>query len=145
MEIPRDREPRRSSGEALYVEREDGDAVTASVEDPERFEAVFDRYHSSIWSFLARLGGPERADELAGDVFLQAFRVRARYDPTLGTVRSWLYGIASNIMHTRKRSDARGMRARARLGTQPSLWSTPSTTSRTPSPTGGTWRWSPGH
>jgi RNA polymerase sigma factor (sigma-70 family) len=109
-------EPESTSGELVPV----GDAavVRASLEQPEQFEAVFEQHHQAIWRYLARLGGRERADELAGEVFLVAFTRRGSYDPQLGSVRSWLYGIASNLLHTRLRSDGRRRRAFERAASQ---------------------------
>lgn len=94
---------------------DDADAVAASLAQPERFGVVFDRYHAAIWAFLARHAGRDTADELAGDVFVTAFRNRQRYDPACGTVRAWLYGIAVNLQRTRWRSDARQARALERV------------------------------
>jgi RNA polymerase sigma-70 factor (ECF subfamily) len=91
------------------------DAVVESVEHPHRFEAVFDQYHRAIHEYLARTGGPGQADEHAGDVFVTAFSIRARYDPARGSVRAWLFGIAANVRHTRARSTRRGRRAWNRL------------------------------
>jgi RNA polymerase sigma factor (sigma-70 family) len=97
-----------------------GDAavVRASQRQPEEFETLFEQHHHVIWRYLARLGGRERADDLAGEVFLIAFTRRGCYDPELGSVRSWLYGIASNLLHTRLRSDWRRRRAFERAASQ---------------------------
>lgn len=105
-----------SGGKVLRVGADDdADAVAASLVQPERFGVVFDRYHAAIWAFLARQAGREAADELAGDVFVVAFRNRRRYDPACGTVRAWLYGIAMNLQRTRWRSEARQARALERV------------------------------
>jgi RNA polymerase sigma-70 factor (ECF subfamily) len=93
------------------VERDDAALLCASVRDPERFELIFERHHAAVWRFLARRGGRERADEIAGDVFVTAFACRDRFDPGRGSVEAWLYGIASNRLRTRLRSDARAARA----------------------------------
>ncbi len=90
-------------------------AMHASIERPQRFEAVFDRYHPVIYRHLAHLVGVDQADELAGDVFVTAFTVRARFDPAFGSVRAWLFGIAANVVRTRRRSEYRGIRARERI------------------------------
>jgi RNA polymerase sigma-70 factor (ECF subfamily) len=92
------------------------DAVVASVDHPHRFEAVFEQYHRAIHEYLARSVGRDRADELAGDVFVAAFAARPRYEPARGSVRAWLFGIAANIRRTRARSDWRGRRAWDRVG-----------------------------
>ena len=62
--------------------------------------------------------GADRADEYAGDVFVAAFDARVRYDPRLGGVRGWLFGIAANIRRNRARSDWRGRRAWGRVGVE---------------------------
>jgi len=86
-------------------------AMRASVDDPERFAAIFDRNHRVVWTYLARLAGPDIADEVSGEVFLTAFARRAQFDAERGEVRSWLYGIASNMLRTRLRSEGRARRA----------------------------------
>jgi RNA polymerase sigma factor (sigma-70 family) len=97
---------------------DDADIVVASLGDPNLFEAIFDRHHQRIWSYLARLGGRECADELAGDVFAAAFAGRAGFDPARGSVQAWLYGIASNRFRGRGRTQARALRAMSRLAAQ---------------------------
>lgn len=104
--------------EPSTVAAEMSDAVVASVEHPHRFEVVFERYHRAVYEYLARSVGPDRAEEYAGDVFVAAFTARVRYDPALGGVRAWLFGIATNIRLTRARSDRRGRRARDRVGAE---------------------------
>lgn len=93
----------------------DAVAVRASLDDPERFGEVFDRNYRVIWAYLARLAGREAAEDVACDVFLAAFRTRDRFDSSRGSVRSWLYGIASNLLRRRFRSDERARRAFSRV------------------------------
>jgi RNA polymerase sigma factor (sigma-70 family) len=97
------------------VEGLDEQAMRASLRDGAAFGAVFERHHLVIWRFLARSAGRQAADELAGEVFLIAFRRRASYDPKRGSVRSWLYGIAANQLRERGRRGARFQRAIVRL------------------------------
>jgi RNA polymerase sigma-70 factor (ECF subfamily) len=86
-------------------------AGSTTGDDLERFEDVFTEHHTAIWRYLARLGGRERADDLAGEVFLVAFRRRATYDPTRGPLSAWLYGIATNVYRNHVRSEWRRARA----------------------------------
>jgi RNA polymerase sigma-70 factor (ECF subfamily) len=86
--------------------------------DPQSFEAVFEQFHSSIWRFLARLGGREHADDLAGEVFVVALARRETFDPSRGSVRAWLYGIAANLSRTRLRGERRRARAFARAAAE---------------------------
>ena len=94
------------------------EAVLASIDHAHHFEAVFEQYHRTIHEYLARSVGPDRADEYAGDVFVAAFDARVRYDPRLGSVRGWLFGIAANIRRNRARSDWRSRRAWDRVGVE---------------------------
>jgi RNA polymerase sigma-70 factor (ECF subfamily) len=110
---------RPAHAESASVAAAMSDAVVESVDHPHRFEAVFEQYHRTIYGYLARAVGRDRADEYAGDVFVAAFAGRFRYDPDLGSVRAWLFGIAANIRHTRARSDWRGRRAWHRVGGEP--------------------------
>lgn len=89
-------------------------AITGSLERPELFTAVFDRYYPPVHRYLAQRVGQEIADDLASEVFLVAFDRRARYEPAQGSARPWLYGIATNLLHRHRRSEARRYRALAR-------------------------------
>jgi RNA polymerase sigma-70 factor (ECF subfamily) len=89
--------------------------VAASLTDPERFAAIFDRHHQPVWTYLARLGGREVADDLAGEVFVRAFACRSTYQADRGAVRAWLYGIATNLWRGRVRSTVRGAVAMRRM------------------------------
>jgi len=103
------------SGQEADVDVLDEEVMRASLRDATAFSAVFERHHLVIWRFLARSAGRQAADELAGEVFLIAFRRRASYDPERGSVRSWLYGIAANQLRERGRRAARLRRAVLRL------------------------------
>jgi RNA polymerase sigma-70 factor (ECF subfamily) len=92
----------------------DAEVVRASVAAPSRFEAIFDRHHTRIWRYLARVAGPSTADDLAADVFVAAFAARDRYDPERGAVVTWLYAIATNRLRTRQRRAGRELRAVSR-------------------------------
>ncbi|MEM9520200.1 MAG: RNA polymerase sigma factor [Actinomycetota bacterium] len=91
------------------------EAIAASIDDPSRFTDVFDRYHGVIWRYIARSWGPDIADDVAGDVFVQAFVGRDRFDASKGNVRAWLYGIATNTMRSAARRAGRAERAHARI------------------------------
>lgn len=96
----------------------DSDAgdLFASYADPDRFAVLFDRYHADIRRYAAsRLGG-ERADDVAAETFLVAFRTRGRYRVQVsGGVRAWLFGIATNLIRRQHRDEERRYRALAKL------------------------------
>ena len=59
--------------------------------------------------------GPDEADSLLGEVFRIAFEKRSTYDLDRENARPWLYGIATNLVAKHRRSEARRIRASARL------------------------------
>ncbi|MEU9019458.1 RNA polymerase sigma factor [Actinomadura sp. NPDC048394] len=87
-----------------------------SLHDPDRFGEVFDAHFAEIHGYAARRLGPDAASDVASQTFLEAFRRRDRYDPARAAVRTWLYGIATNLIAKHRRSEVRALRARARLG-----------------------------
>ncbi|WP_433465901.1 RNA polymerase sigma factor [Spirillospora sp. CA-128828] len=106
-------DPPRDGGQG----RVDHSAVLRlSLRDPERFGDIFDAYFAEIHGYAAKRLGPDAASDVAAQTFLEAFHGRARYDASRAAVRTWLYGIATNVIGKHRRSEVRGLRARARLG-----------------------------
>ena len=93
----------------------DAALISASLETPLAFAAVFDRHYDSVHRFLARRVGPDLADDLASETFTTAFRVRAGYDPAHGDARPWLLGIATNLVRHHRRAETRRLRAYERV------------------------------
>jgi hypothetical protein len=79
------------------------------------FAIVFDRHYDTVHRYLARRVGPDLADDLAAETFTEAFDVRLRFDTTHPNARPWLLGIATNLLRHHHRSEARRLRAYARL------------------------------
>ncbi len=70
--------------------------VAAAAGDRAAFARLFDRHQAPLRRFCLRFVGiPARADELAQDVFVKAFRGASSWAPG-ATVRSWLYRVATN-------------------------------------------------
>lgn len=97
----------------------DAELIAASVADPARFEAIFDRHFAEIDRYLARRVGAQLADDLVAETFVVAFRSRARYDANAPNARPWLYGIAANLLRRHWRTERRRLRAYARTGADP--------------------------
>jgi RNA polymerase sigma-70 factor (ECF subfamily) len=97
----------------------DAGVVAASLDDAARFGEIFDRHFAEIDRYLARRVGWVLADEIASEVFVIAFRSRARYDQTAPDARPWLFGIAANLARRHWRTERRRLRAYARTGTDP--------------------------
>jgi RNA polymerase sigma factor (sigma-70 family) len=97
----------------------DGDAIGASVTDPERFSEIFHRHWDEIHRYVVRRLGPEAAEDVSAETFIVAFRNRNRYDPTRTDARPWLYGIATNLIRQQRRLERRHQQLLARA---PAEW-----------------------
>src|SRR3954447_14624060 len=68
---------------------------------------LFERYRVAVWQFFRRrLSDPARAEELAQEVFVVLMRNAARYEPR-ASFRSYLFGVAFNLMLAERRRAAR--------------------------------------
>jgi RNA polymerase sigma factor (sigma-70 family) len=95
--------------------RSDEALIAASKAEPASFGELFDRYADEIYRYIARRLGSDAAPDLAAEVFLIAFRGRGGFEPSLGLVRPWLYGIAIKVIGRHHRGEMRRNRAFARL------------------------------
>ena len=63
----------------------------------DEFRSAFDTHQDAVYRFLWRMAGPDSAEDLAQDVFLTLLRDPDRYDPSRGTLRTFLLAIARNL------------------------------------------------
>ena len=89
-------------------------------QDPELFTEVYDRHFRAIYLYVAGRLGVEPAEDIAAETFAVAFGQLGRFDPRRGTVRSWLFGIATNLVARHRRKEARHYRMLARAQDLPS-------------------------
>lgn len=107
-------------GEGVGAVSSDDAAVLAeSLGRPERFGHIYDRHFRNVYAYIASRLGPDAADDLAAETFIDAFRRRASFDPARGSVRPWLLGIATRLVAQHRRTEARRYRALARLPADP--------------------------
>lgn len=92
----------------------DLDVVAASIADPERFGVIYLRYETNVLSYLIRCVGRPDADDLCGEVFAEAFRLRQRWEPLHDSMLPWLMGIARNSVNRHWRNESRKTRAYGR-------------------------------
>ncbi len=84
-----------------------GRIITPESADPVTVMArLFDTHADVIFSYAERRVGATTAHEVVGDVFLIALDRLSTFDPTLGTERGWLYGIANNVLRHHWRSES---------------------------------------
>lgn len=70
----------------------------------EAFEELFRRYEQPIWGyFRRRMADAPRAEELMQETFLAVLRGAERYQPT-AMFRTYLYGIAFNLLSADRRN-----------------------------------------
>ncbi|MCF6523362.1 RNA polymerase sigma factor [Streptomyces sp. JJ36] len=98
---------------------DDAAVIDASLESPEAFAQLYDRYAADIHRYALRRLGDSVADDITAETFLAAFRSRSRFDTTRTSARPWLYGIAANLIGRHRRSEVRALRALARTGVDP--------------------------
>lgn len=86
--------------------------------DPETFTAVYDRYIREIHRYVAGRLDAQTAEDLAAETFCVAFDRRDRFDPERGSLRPWLFGIATTLVARHRRKEARHYQALARVGAE---------------------------
>jgi RNA polymerase sigma factor (sigma-70 family) len=83
--------------------------------DADAFALLFERHARAIYNYcFRRVGDWSAAEDLLSVVFLEAWRRRHKDLPP-GKVLPWLYGIATNVVRNRRRSERRYRAALARL------------------------------
>ncbi len=76
------------------------DALMQAVRagDLSAFQALYERHHGTVFTFLARsLGDRRSAEDLLQETFLRVFARREDYRPT-AAFRAWLFAIARNLV-----------------------------------------------
>lgn len=94
----------------------DNDAIAASIAAPDEFGLIFDRHFDPVHGYVRKRVGESLADDLASQAFLIAFDRRAGYDQARSNARPWLLGIATNLIHGKRRQERRQLRAYRRAG-----------------------------
>ncbi len=90
------------------MDRTDSEIVSLSIMDePTAFVDLAWRHATAIHGYLCRRAGRQNADDLLGEVFVQAFRSRAGYQHRSADARPWLYGIARHVLQAYWRTSLR--------------------------------------
>ena len=90
---------RMTNDEALMLQFQQGSR--------EAFDELFTRYRAPLHGlFRRRLANDERAEDLTQETFLAVIRATERYEPR-ALVRTYLYGIALNLLASERRRQAR--------------------------------------
>lgn len=89
------------------------------VRDEKLFEEAFDQNYELIYRYLRRRVRSELAADLTAETFFVALRDLDKFDPAVGSIRGWLFGIATNHLRRQARSEVRELRAYALSGVDP--------------------------
>src|SRR5215470_12553716 len=93
----------------------DAEVIRRSASEPEAFGLIYDRHAATLLRFLGRRAGAKIAEGLVGDLFRIAFERRKAFDASRESALPWLYGVGSNLLLKHRRSEARRLRATARM------------------------------
>jgi RNA polymerase sigma factor (sigma-70 family) len=88
----------------------DADLIDRSRRDPGCFAAIFDRHADEILRYAHARLGPDLAEDVTAETFLDAFRRRDRYDTSRPDARPWLYGIAVRQIGRHRRALSRQLK-----------------------------------
>jgi RNA polymerase sigma factor (sigma-70 family) len=99
----------------LVVDGHEAEPAAGAIVAAADFEEVFREHFAPVYRFIARRIGTALAEDLAAEVFATAYRRRAAFRPDRGTVRSWLYGIATNLVRAHWRDEQHLLDLDARL------------------------------
>ncbi|GIE97200.1 RNA polymerase sigma factor [Paractinoplanes rishiriensis] len=103
--------------EADLAAVDDRDLLRVFDRDPQAVEEFYRRHVRVLGRYLTRaVGNPHDAADLSAATFISAMESAARYDPSCGEPRAWLFGIARNLVAMRWRRLAAEGRAMDRLG-----------------------------
>jgi RNA polymerase sigma factor (sigma-70 family) len=100
----------------VMIPQDDGELWSAVAGgDPDAFGLLFERHGRSIYNYcFRRTGDWARAEDLTSIVFLECWR-RRDIELAGDKVLPWLFGIATNVCRSRRRSVARHRAALGRL------------------------------
>lgn len=96
----------------------DSDTIEESLVRPESFAAIFDRHHLAVHRYVARRAPRAQADDVASLTFVVAFERRRSFRPASTSALPWLLGIATNLLHERRRREQRERGTLALLGSE---------------------------
>ncbi|MFJ3498459.1 RNA polymerase sigma factor [Streptomyces sp. NPDC086091] len=84
--------------------------------DPEAFRELFQDMAQAVHALALRATGDRTvAEDVVSLTFLEVWRLREKMEPGDGSVRPWVYGVATNVLRNRGRAARRHQQALARL------------------------------
>jgi RNA polymerase sigma factor (sigma-70 family) len=93
----------------------DAELLRRSLAQPEAFAVLYERHVAPVSTYLLRRVGADIGEDLTAEVFVRAFRARAKYGVQHDTALPWLLGIANNLIANHRRAERRRLVAVERL------------------------------
>ncbi|MFE2600177.1 RNA polymerase sigma factor [Streptomyces sp. NPDC057617] len=75
----------------------DAQLTRSAAGDAAAFTPLVEAYSPALHGYFARRM-PSAADDLLAEAWLQAFAARRTFDPSRGSARGWLFGVARNVL-----------------------------------------------
>lgn len=119
MNGPRRRAPARleANAAALATNEKISDEELLEMDRPEGFTALYRRHVRGLLGHLVVLtADPDVAADLMAETFASALVSRSKFDPSRGSAKAWLFGIAHNKLAEYRRRGYAELRALRRLG-----------------------------
>jgi RNA polymerase sigma factor (sigma-70 family) len=111
----------------MSLELTDSEALRRSLDEPTAFGLVYERHLDRVYLYLRRRLGDAAAEDVTAEVFVRAFRGRAKFRADYETALPWLLGIAGNLIGDHRRAERRRLTTLAKL-TAPGEGPRPETT-----------------
>lgn len=89
--------------------------MEGSIEDPSRFEAIFERHYDAVRRYAQVRAGLESGEDIAVEVFDIAYCRRETFDASFRSAKPWLLGIASNLIRHHARDERLRLSVLARV------------------------------
>jgi len=102
-------------------EATDAQIIRRSWQSPQEFGTLYDRYATVLYGYACLRIGRGPAEDVVADTFLAAFSQRHSYDLARASARPWLFGILTNKIAERSRTEKIHYRAHARAWQNPVL------------------------
>lgn len=118
--------PLRREGVHLDEVSDEGLVAACATADRAARAALFGRHVDGVRRFVARMtaADADAVDDLVQSTFLEAFRCAARFRGG-SQVRTWLFGIAANLVRTYARGEIRRKAAMAAAAAVPAVPAAP--------------------
>lgn len=87
----------RSDGAPNRDGDSDAQLTRSAAGDAAAFTPLVEAYSPALHGYFARRM-PGAADDLLAEAWLQAFAARRTFDPSRGSARGWLFGVARNVL-----------------------------------------------